>query len=949
MIYGTTQWGRALSALVLFVVLIFSLTTTASFASVSSPVTLGRAAAVSSNVKGDSSARGAIQGGDESAGAGRASGEPKTNAGSGRASGEPKTNAGSGRASGEPKTNAGSGRASGEPLVVIGFSGVLWKNVTPELMPNLYRFVGDAAGANIVVRTVGETTCPNEGWLTVGAGQRATDAVRDCRAQEAPVLAGDAAPAGDGAGAGDVGSDEAGAGDGAGAGAGAGQGPGTGASGAVVGSDGLYAGSDGSYEVSQWQTYQQSNRSSSFKARIGLLGSQLEGKSLAAIGPGAALALANSEGIFQGAYADVPALPGSIVGTAAGNVDPGVAAAGNAYAEIAAGRDLVMVDLGSVRYPNAQLTLDASGASKRGSDSAFEMFLAAFRAAGAAPPEVEPQLAALDARLGAVLEAIEGARGAEAPRIMVMSVGDSQNSVPQLGFFATRDAGPMGSDGLGGSGTADAAEQSSRGVNATGNEGDGADAVVVEEDAEAKGGAQLATSDATRQWGLVQLTDLFPTILESVHPDSSALVSSVGSAIRDRGEPFEDGQTDQLADRLTDDQMRSEIVRPLIGPFYVLVFVVFGVVAIVGWRVVRREPGGETPRWLPMAAAWGASLPVASLLVNLLPWWRASVPSVALFAGSAGIAVVIAALGLLTPIRSAMSGPATVIGGITALTLLLDILLDAFTLSFPLQVASLVGTQPQVGGRFYGLSNATFAMMTAGLLLMVACEAVVLARSGRVRVAAGFVATVGVLTVLIDGSAMLGADFGGPPALVVGFTLLTLLVCGTRLTPLRLFGVLTAAMATSFVFAIADYMKPPQQRSHLGRFIQTLFDGGTFEIVTRKLSQAFFRLPWWLVVILLVVALVVGLRWWKAHEAKPHSEAHAEARTTAGVAWQNSETLRYTVISVGAALVLGMIMNDSGIVVPALGAVIAGPLWLIMVLRHNQPTRRAKRHNASSR
>jgi len=28
-------------------------------------------------------------------------------------------------------------------------------------------------------------------------------------------------------------------------------------------------------------------------------------------------------------------------------------------------------------------------------------------------------------------------------------------------------------------------------------------------------------------------------------------------------------------------------------------------------------------------------------------------------------------------------------------------------------------------------------------------------------------------------------------------------------------------------------------------------------------------------------------------------------------------------------------MNDSGVVVPALGGMVAGPLWLIMVLRHN--------------
>ena len=852
MTFGTTHWRRALSAIVLFVVLVFSLTTTASFASPFSSVASG---------SGD----GAAVLGERGAGSHAAFSVPDT------------------PDSGDAETS-GTGRVGSEPLVVIGFSGVLWKNVTPELMPHLYRFISDAAGANIVVRTVGETTCPNEGWLTVGAGQRATDAVRDCRAQEVPTLA-----------------DESGVGSGARA---------------------DEAAVDGSYAVPQWETYLQSNRSSSFRARIGLLGSQLEGKSLAAIGPGAALALADSTGTFRGAYTDVPALPGSIEGTSAGDSDPGTAAAGDAYHEIAAGRDLVVVDLGSVRYPDVQLTLDASGASKRGSDSVFEKFLAAFRAAGEAPPEVEPQLAALDARFGALLEAIESAGQAsgEAPRIMAMSVGDSQNSVPQLGFFAMRDAGASGSSG----------EGNGAGV-VVGDDGVGDSEVADASVESAEGTAQLATSDATRQWGLVQLTDVFPTILGSVDPNSSALVTSVGSEIRHRGETFEDGQADELAGRLADDQIRSEFVRPLVGPFYVLIFLVLGVVAIAGWHTVRKEPGSETPRWLPAAAAWSASLPVASLLINLLPWWRVAIPSVALFGGTAVIAAVIAAVGLRIPIKSTISGPATIIGGLTALTLLLDILLDAFTLSFPLQVASLVGTQPQVGGRFYGLSNATFAMMTAGLLLMVACEAVILARQSRKGLAAGFVGTVGVLTVLIDGSAMLGADFGGPPALVVGFALLVLLVCGIRLTPLRLLGVFIVAIGTSLAFAMADYMKPPQQRSHLGRFIQTLLDGGGFEIVTRKLSQAFFGLPWWLVVILLIAALVVGLRWWKAYEARPA----VTPRTMVGAAWQNSETLRYTVISIGSALVLGMIMNDSGVVVPALGGMVAGPLWLIMVLRHN--------------
>ena len=32
----------------------------------------------------------------------------------------------------------------------------------------------------MVVRTVDETTCPSEGWLTIGAGQRAIDPTNGC-------------------------------------------------------------------------------------------------------------------------------------------------------------------------------------------------------------------------------------------------------------------------------------------------------------------------------------------------------------------------------------------------------------------------------------------------------------------------------------------------------------------------------------------------------------------------------------------------------------------------------------------------------------------------------------------------------------------------------------------------------------------------------------------------
>ena len=34
-----------------------------------------------------------------------------------------------------------------------------------------------------------------------------------------------------------------------------------------------------------------------------------------------------------------------------------------------------------------------------------------------------------------------------------------------------------------------------------------------------------------------------------------------------------------------------------------------------------------------------------------------------------------------------------------------------------------------------------------------------------------------------------------------------------------------------------------------------------------------------------------------------------------------------------AIMIIGMIINDSGVVVPALGYAVASPLWLIMIVR----------------
>ena len=61
------------------------------------------------------------------------------------------------------------------PVVLVGVPGLAWPDVTSEDMPTLFNLAGTDAAASLTVRTIRSRTCTVDGWLTLGAGRRATD------------------------------------------------------------------------------------------------------------------------------------------------------------------------------------------------------------------------------------------------------------------------------------------------------------------------------------------------------------------------------------------------------------------------------------------------------------------------------------------------------------------------------------------------------------------------------------------------------------------------------------------------------------------------------------------------------------------------------------------------------------------------------------------------------
>src|SRR6202522_732897 len=68
--------------------------------------------------------------------------------------------------------NPGPGAPAGH-VVIVGLSGLRWSDVSPTATPTLWRLAGQGSVGSLVDFAVLPLTCPADGWLTLNAGARA--------------------------------------------------------------------------------------------------------------------------------------------------------------------------------------------------------------------------------------------------------------------------------------------------------------------------------------------------------------------------------------------------------------------------------------------------------------------------------------------------------------------------------------------------------------------------------------------------------------------------------------------------------------------------------------------------------------------------------------------------------------------------------------------------------
>lgn len=380
-------------------------------------------------------------------------------------------------------------------------------------------------------------------------------------------------------------------------------------------------------------------------------------------------------------------------------------------------------------------------------------------------------------------------------------------------------------------------------------------------------------SASTGRTGYVQLVDLTATLLamttDKPLPDSVI------------GRPLEHVAGDHpSAASLADDDRHARAAADVSGGTR-------NTLALIGAAMLALLLAGRREAWLVARAI--AAAPVLTFLVQVLPWWRW---------GTAAYAVLVAAGSVLAGVivtvleRRHRTAALLAVPGFTALVLVADQLAGA-----PLDLSAPMGDNPIIAGRFHGMGNLAFALMAASALF---CAGVLAGRASGNRDRIAIVGGIGLVALAVDALPALGDDLGGLLALFPAVVLLAALVAGVRVTWRRVALVAGITLAVAVAIGAIDAARPPDRRTHIGRFVADLVHGHLDPVAGRK-WRAMLR---------------------SFGNVGPDVFVALTAAAAVRCRERVAPMLRAPLIAVAVVGILGTLLNDSGVVV-ATGAALA--------------------------
>ncbi|MBB5977360.1 hypothetical protein [Kribbella solani] len=422
-----------------------------------------------------------------------------------------------------------------------------------------------------------------------------------------------------------------------------------------------------------------------------------------------------------------------------------------------------------------------------------------------------------------------------------------------------------------------------------------------------EGGRGWLTSASTRRPGLIQLSDVTATIVRERTPGTSDLAGVDdtgpldGSPIRAAGERPADARA-VIEDRL-DFNQRFEQQRPRL--IAVAMTILAAELLALAWFWLKCTP--RSRRTLVFTLLTQCAFFVAVFLSTLTFWWRWPAPGFALYCVVLGGSAILAGLAQAVLKRDAFLG----IASAAYLILLADGVLGT-----PLQFGSMFTDGPITGGRFYGFGNSTFATLAVAALVTAGAVAQRLIGSSRAQAAIA-VLVIGGAAIVVDGWPGWGTDFGGIIALTPAVLLMAWLTWRSSVSLRALIGEGLAGLLAVAALAFVDYSRPVDSRSHFGTFVAKLLDGDASEVLIRKLeaaAQPFTGLSGW--------AMLAGVVLWIGATVLPGRVPFATYRRF----YNELPMVRPTLLAVSACGLIGMLLNDAGVALPAIMVGFALPL-----------------------
>jgi hypothetical protein len=424
-------------------------------------------------------------------------------------------------------------------------------------------------------------------------------------------------------------------------------------------------------------------------------------------------------------------------------------------------------------------------------------------------------------------------------------------------------------------------------------------------------GSGTLTAFSTRRPGIVNNTDLAPTVTRFLHVD--APVNMTGRPLTViPGKPDLGGLQALNRQLVLTHNVRAPIIKT-----YMTIQVAVVIAALL--TILFREIGIVRREYIRGALLVIMSFPLAALVLPLLPqpgpvWVGVQMVAVTLAVGAAAIRMS----------RHTAVGAFAFLGGLTALVILVDLFLDA-----PLQKFSLLSYDPLGGARYYGIGNEFMGVLIGAVILTAVCTLTLAPRRFRGPVLGGSGALF-LITLFAMANPGIGANMGGTITALVAFPVTILLLLNVRFTR-RL---ILAGAGGVFVFLAGltafEFMRGAEQQSHIGRAARLVFGGDlergfqeAYSIIERKVSMnlKLIRYTIWSRVYLASLGGLILLFYRPTGRMQTFRDQYPYVFKG--------------LVGIAVASVVALIFNDSGVVASAMVMMFGAPPLLYLFLEED--------------